>query len=86
MAEAKFRVGDRVRIVSNRAINPAEALLDKLSPASTVGQASGVWEVTACLPATAGQFQYRVKGSATPPERIVFESQLVPATAPQPRA
>jgi hypothetical protein len=80
MAERKFKVGDLVRVERNASLSLAEALLDDLSvAASTRGQATGIYEVMACLPAVEGQFQYRIRGQSQQPQRIVLESQLTPA-------
>jgi hypothetical protein len=40
---------------------------------------TGVFEVTACLPETSGEAQYRIKGGDDGSERVVRESQLAAA-------
>jgi hypothetical protein len=40
------------------------------------GSTSGIYKVTLLLPAEGGDYQYRIKSTAEPHERVVKESQL----------
>jgi hypothetical protein len=84
MSEARFKVGDLVRVQAAAAENAAEALIEAVN---LIGHktADEVFEVVALLPAANGQYQYRIRGSGTPPERIVRESQLAPASTAPPK-
>jgi hypothetical protein len=79
--EQQFKVGDLVRIQSGSFGSVAEAFVDGISHAHP----KGLFQIVARLPEVDGQAQYRVRGDE-PCERLVRESQLIPATRiPQPR-
>ena len=44
-----------------------------------LGAASGVYYITAQLPAAGGEFQYRIKSEREGVERVAKESQLIRA-------
>jgi hypothetical protein len=80
MAKPLFQVGDLVRVQSNASLGPAEEALDAFSKASTLGRASGIYEVVRSLPEVDGLQQYRIKGGVPPQERVVGERQLIKAS------
>ena len=75
MAQHRFKVGDRVRISGSASANQGETFMDAI----VHSQPGGIFEVTACLPETSGEAQYRIKGGDDNSERIVRESQLAGA-------
>ena len=75
MAQHRFKVGDLVRVLAGASASQGEAFLDALGH----NRPTGIFEVTACLPETGGEAQYRIKGGDDGSERVVRESQLATA-------
>ena len=75
MRQHRFKVGDRVRVLAGASASQGEAFLDALGH----NRPTGIFEVTACLPETNGEAQYRIKGGDDGSERVVRESQLAAA-------
>ena len=61
MPEHKFRAGQRVTLAAN--------VLNR-------GEIAGVYDVTKQLPERDGEFEYRIKATSEPYERVARESQL----------
>ena len=57
---------------------------DAFGDASLRNSVLGIYEVTAFLPKSGGQPQYRIKRGHPAEERVVRESQLVPVFRPLP--
>lgn len=80
MALHRSKVGDLVRTGGSASANRGETFMDAI----VHSRSGGVFEVTACLPETSGEAQYRVRGGHDRSERVVRERQLVSAVGPRP--
>jgi hypothetical protein len=63
MSNHKFQIGQTVQ----------------LSPALSRNVRGGIAEITRQLPPNSGEFEYRIKSSNEPHERVVRESELWPS-------
>jgi hypothetical protein len=62
MSTHKFKIGDTVFV----------------KPARNLNLAGGAYVITAVLPERDGDFEYRVRNTREPHERVMAESQLSP--------
>jgi hypothetical protein len=77
MAEHRYRVGDLVRVQVSVSKQPNA----RGSNIVALNRSSGIHEVTRLLPApSGGEPLYQVRGSNGQPDRVVRESELIPAS------
>jgi hypothetical protein len=77
VAEHRYKVGDRVRVVRPANADAVDAFLDRIGPSGTP-LPPGIWKVVRALPADQTGFQYHIQADQGI-ERLVHESQLEPA-------